>query len=433
MNQQSEFEKLKKGELIGCRELRLNGLGLTSFPLEILELADTLELLDLSDNQLSQIPDEIAKFNKLKIAFFSANKFETFPPILFQCTELEMIGFKSNELKSIAENSFPIKLRWLILTQNQLINIPKSIGNCNRLQKLMLAGNQLSSLPEELKFCTNLELLRISANNFSELPVWLWTLPRLAWLAYGGNLCNSSSLVQEIPAFDWNNFTMLNKLGEGASGVISKAKDNNLGVEVAIKVFKGGVTSDGFPESEMQAFIQADKHPNLVEVLGKITNHPQSKEGLVMKLLPIEYHILGGSPTFQTCTRDVFDAKTSYNGKQILTIVKQMAETCLHLHQKGIMHGDFYAHNILIDNDLHTILSDFGAATQYLFPDIKHEQIEVRAWACLLEDLLSMKNISSSEDQKIIDELEILTRKCMSLFVDQRPTFVELVERLELI
>ena len=52
------LEDLKSGKLIGSKTLKM-ACGLTEFPKEILSLADTLEVLDLSDNQLSELPDNI--------------------------------------------------------------------------------------------------------------------------------------------------------------------------------------------------------------------------------------------------------------------------------------------------------------------------------------------------------------------------------------
>ena len=51
----------------------------------------------------------------------------------------------------------------------------------------MLAGNRLAALPDSLQQASALELLRIAANQFQRLPDWLPALPRLAWLAWGGN------------------------------------------------------------------------------------------------------------------------------------------------------------------------------------------------------------------------------------------------------
>jgi Leucine-rich repeat (LRR) protein len=181
------LEQLQSGSLIGTQHLKL-ACGLTEFPKEIYALADTLELLDLSGNQLFELPDDMFRFKKLKIAFFSDNLFTEFPKSLGLCPELEMIGFKANQILNIAEGALPAKTRWLILTNNQIKTLPRSIGSCIRMQKLMLAGNQLESLPEEMAHCVNIELLRISANRFQSLPDWLLDLPKLSWLAYAGNV-----------------------------------------------------------------------------------------------------------------------------------------------------------------------------------------------------------------------------------------------------
>jgi Leucine-rich repeat (LRR) protein len=57
------IQQLLSGELIGTKHLKLS-CNLTEFPLEILELADTLELLDLSFNKLKDLPEWIITLNE---------------------------------------------------------------------------------------------------------------------------------------------------------------------------------------------------------------------------------------------------------------------------------------------------------------------------------------------------------------------------------
>ena len=40
-----------------------------------------------------------------------------------------------------------------------------------------------------------------------------------------------------------------------------------IGQEVAVKVFKGGLTSDGFPADDMRASLAAGTHENLIKIL----------------------------------------------------------------------------------------------------------------------------------------------------------------------
>jgi hypothetical protein len=431
------LQQLESGRLAGSKQLKLC-CGLTEFPTAIFSLADTLEILDLSGNNLSSLPDDFARLKKLKILFLSDNNFTVFPEVLSQCESLEMIGFKANKIHSISETALPVQTRWLILTNNQLTAIPTSIGKCYWMQKLALAGNKLTALPKELSNCKNLGLLRISANALQAFPLWLLTMPKLSWLAFSGNpFCITSSTNNDLQEIPWQQLTIQNQLGEGASGIISKAlwqQSINAAKEVAVKVFKGKVTSDGLPEDEMNACILAGKHENLVEVLGKIVEHPSQKEGLVLSLIPNSFYNLGLPPSFESCTRDVFAEGTSFSIQQIIKIVASIASAAAHLHVKGIIHGDLYAHNTLIDENAHTIFGDFGAASLYNTHDTimatSLERIEVSAWGCLLEDLLN--NVSYSEkNDEAIKALNQLKQAAMQPDVTSRPSFVSISNQLK--
>ncbi|KAI9443765.1 protein kinase, partial [Russula earlei] len=143
------LEQLRSGELAGATRVKLS-CGLTTFPETLYDLADTLEILDLSGNHLTTLPHDITRLKKLRILFCSDNDFTVFPEVLSQCPNLEMIGFKANRIAHISEHALPVNLRWLILTNNEVAAIPTSIGNCARMQKLMLAGNRLQEIPGEL-------------------------------------------------------------------------------------------------------------------------------------------------------------------------------------------------------------------------------------------------------------------------------------------
>jgi len=382
------LEALESGQLDGSKTLKL-ACGLTEFPEEILSLADTLEVLDLSGNQLSELPDSIAQLKKLRIIFFAGNNFKTFPSILASCPALSMIGFKSNQIETIPENAFPPLLRWLILT-DKLQTIPK----------------------------------------------WLFELSKLSWVAFSGNpITHVVQLDTDFEAFHWDDFTINELLGEGASGLISKANWKTKKEDVAIKVFKGDVTSDGLPEDEMKVSIAAGSHVNLIEVLGEIKGHPEDKSGLIMRLISSAYVNLGNPPSMETCTRDVFDEQTAFSEMEVLKISKSIASVCVQLHHKGINHGDLYAHNILVDNDANCLLGDFGAASFYdtnsAFAYII-ERVEVRAFGCLVEDILSLVN-EDEADADLQSRFRALITDCTNPDVKSRPNFSELVKITKLL
>lgn len=425
------LEELKTGQLKGAKHIKI-ACGLYEFPIEILDLADTLEILDLSQNNLSSLPPNFDKLSKLKIAFFSDNLFTELPEVLGKCQSLEMIGFKSNQIKIVSEKALPKITRWLILTNNQIEIIPKSLGNCYRLQKLALAGNKIKKLPDEMVNCQNLELIRISANLLTEFPNWLLQLPKLSWVAYAGNpFSEMAQIPNNLSQIEWTDLTINEQLGQGASGIIYKSTLKGFDNEVAVKIFKGEVTSDGLPLNEMNACMAAGNHPNLVNVLGKIANHPQQKEGLVMSLIPNNYNNLGNPPSFESCSRDVFNQGTNFTISQMLNISKGIASVCKQLHSLGINHGDLYAHNIMFDKDGNNLLGDFGAATFYdVNSDIAEglQKIEVRAFGCLLDDML----LNTTEDKLLpnIKLLEHLRDKCLQNDILKRPSFEEILASL---
>lgn len=423
---------LKARKLIGSKTLKI-ACGLEVFPDEIIELADTLEVLDLTGNQISELPDSFVKLKKLRILFFGSNKFIEFPKVLAECSSLTMIGFKSNQIEVVPENAFPPKLNWLILTDNKIKKLPKSIGTSHLLQKCALAGNLLQELPAEMKNCKNLELIRVSANKLTAIPDWLFELPKLSWVAFGGNPATYKiEVAADIESFDWNDFDVQELLGEGASGFISKANWMSKKEAVAIKVFKGAVTSDGLPDDEMELSIMAGAHENLIPVLGKIKNHPEDKPGLIMKLISPDYINLGNPPSLETCTRDTFEEGAHFTFETLLKIGKSIASVSAQLHSKGINHGDLYAHNILINQSSENILGDFGAASFYdVNATVAHhiEKVEVRAFGCLLEDVLNLVREEKDTDE-IRVKWDVLIASCTDSDVMARLSFSEILVSL---
>ncbi len=422
------LSQLRSGQLKESQKITIVA-DLTEFPLEILELAPTLEVLDLSNNRLRSLPNDFDRLQNLKILFLSQNEFDHLPEVLGRCSQLSMVGFKANRIRVVSGAAFPPLLRWLILTDNAIEELPLEIGQLKFLQKLMLAGNQLKTLPEEMINCTNLELIRLAANQLEALPEWLLTLPKLSWLAFGGNLGQSFKLQNPID-IQWQDLTLGDRLGEGASGIIHGAgwQNEDGRLDVAVKIFKGAVTSDGLPEAEMQACLAAGSHENLVGVLGQIVNPPSGQCGLVLPLLDREFEILGGPPNFESCTRDTFESHRTFTPSLILKIAQGIASAAAHLHDRGISHGDLYAHNILVNRSGKPVLSDFGAASLYEPGSelgLKLEQLEVRAFGCLLEDLL---------DRCLENELTLILRQlqesCLQPNSFLRPTFKSIVREL---
>jgi len=431
------LQDLRAGKLAGIHRLDLKE-GLTEFPPEILDLADSLEVLNLSGNKLTTLPAGLGRLRKLRILFCSDNNFTTVPEVLGDCPQLSMVGFKANQLRTLPAAALPAALRWLILTDNQLATLPTELGHCAHLQKLMLAGNQLRQLPAALAQCTRLELLRLAANQLPELPAWLLELPRLAWLAYAGNPCSASqeelaAVRYPVGSIGWPELVMQQQLGEGASGVIYRAEWRHPAgppTEVAVKLFKGAVTSDGLPHSEMLACMAAGAHPNLVGVAGKLIRHPAGTEGLVLDLIAPAFKNLAGPPSLDSCTRDVYAPDTAFSLAAAGRLAHGIASATAQLHRRGILHGDLYAHNILATPGGAGLLGDFGAASFFdpAAPGASALQcLEARAFGCLLEELLLHCPTDAVPGRQVMTHLQ---QQCVQPGVMARPSFAEMAQEL---
>ncbi len=400
------LDRLRAGALTGASRLDLRGCGLTTLPPEVFHLADTLQVLDVSGNALDHLPDSMPGLHRLQVLFASNNPFTTLPAVLGRCTALQLIGFKANHIHTVPAESLPPTLRWLILTDNQIDALPETLGQCIPLQKLMLAGNRLRRLPDALARCHRLELVRLAANQFATaadaLPPGLLALPHLAWLAHAGNPF-SAGLEQQAEAaataapIDWASLQLHSLLGEGASGVIHAATWQPADAParpVAVKLFKGAITSDGLPASEMAACMAAGAHPHLVGVLGRLAGHPAGTPGLVLQRIPPGHANLAGPPSLASCSRDVYATGLRLGATAAVAIARGMQSALAHLHRQGLAHGDLYAHNILVDGQGQALLGDFGAASFLPVDDPVRraalERIDRRALAVLQDELAGL-------------------------------------------
>jgi hypothetical protein len=423
------LEQLRSGALAGAKRLDLS-CGLTHLPDEVFDLADTLEVLNLSGNRLTDLPPDMGRLKKLKIVFGSNNLFTHLPESLGECGSLEVVGFKATRIRHVAGEALPPKLRWLILTDNEVETLPDALGERPALQKLMLAGNRLKALPEGLAQAQRLELLRLSANAFEALAPWLTRLPRLAWLALAGNPLGWHTVDPvPLPSVRWSQLQVGERLGEGASGHIFHAQ---VGAEaaLALKLFKGKVTSDGLPEHEIAGSLAAGPHPVLCTPVAELEGHPDGTRGILLPLLPPSLTNLAGPPSMDSCTRDVYAPNFRISGESALKLARQMLAGLGHLHARGVMHGDFYAHNILWDPATgRAMLSDMGAACVMPSdqPVLKRNllALEVRAFGVLLAEMAAHVPATDA-DSTTLHALQEGARDCLALNPADRPDLASL-------
>lgn len=404
----------------------------------ILDCAPDVQTLDLSGNELTELPDWLPQLANLEVLFLSHNKFTHVPEIIGKLPRLRMLGMRGNQIERISQSALPPSLIWLTLTDNQIQELPRELGLLPGLRKLLLAGNRLRTLPESLARAHSLELLRLSANLFEEFPSWLFKLPALAWLAVAGNPgTRSFQSIREAShsrGISWSQLALRGELGRGASGIThcaSMISEGGVREDVAVKVFASRISSDGDSHDEMAAALKAGRHPCIVSTRGFITEHPEGRAGLVLDLVPSQFINLARPPSFSSCTRDVYRNDAAFSDRTILSYAADIASAARHLHGLGIAHGDLYAHNTLVSPQS-ALVSDFGAACVYaesnalLRPAM--ERIEARAFGILLRELL--ERASGTADETLLGGLNDLAIRCDAKDVMVRPSFAQIEREL---
>jgi serine/threonine protein kinase len=200
---------------------------------------------------------------------------------------------------------------------------------------------------------------------------------------------------------------------------------------VAVKLFKGAVTSDGLPDCEMAACMHAGTHPHVVSAMARVSGHPDGQQALVMPLIAPEFVNLAGPPSLESCTRDVYAPHKRLSWPATRRIAKGIAAAVQHLHTRGILHGDLYAHNILHTPEGDALLSDFGAAAFFDVNDAAFarglEKLEVRALGCLLEELTAQCDTQHAS----VIQLKALAHQCLVDTPAKRPSLAEVCTALE--
>ncbi|PAV65805.1 hypothetical protein WR25_00976 [Diploscapter pachys] len=119
------------------RQLHLSGNQLTEIPDEIGSLRK-LEVLNLSGNShISKLPDSLVACNQLKTISLASNAFVEFPSVLCNMLSIEMVDLSQNRIEQLPDEISEIKAQELNLNQNQLNNLNASSLSRNKHLKIL--------------------------------------------------------------------------------------------------------------------------------------------------------------------------------------------------------------------------------------------------------------------------------------------------------
>lgn len=415
--------------LTQLRELQLNGNSIQEIPAAIEHLTN-LQLLDVSNNLLTSLPEEIGALTALTSLNAMGNYLQDLPHSIGKLSALRRLGLKDNRLESLPPSLGHLsQLRELFLTNNCLESLPDEIEGCRSLVKLQASHNKFQKLPESIGHLPNLELLRVACCNITEMPKSLPCARSLSWLSMASNpVCHVPSPRRgTVQTVSIDELEIGRKLGDGASGDVYQGIWQNQ--KVAVKLFREDCSPDGHAKEEI-AIASSLSDRNLVKVLARL-NDPL---GLVMDF--VDAKPLAEKPNSHSLLRCRWNKDILFSLSFVFNVATGVASALEHMHARGVLHGDVYAHNVLVDANGNATLCDYGAASAYLKNSPLspvYEGLEIRAFGLLLRDLIQRVDIAFEGMEASLDaqkQILLIIQQCTTGAPESRPRMSVITRKL---
>lgn len=153
-----------------------------------LEYPDTITELDFSGCGLSYLPPEIGQFANLEKLWLQDNNLEELPPSIGNLRKLTQLKLTGNKLKALPKEFWRLSsLERLWLNNNSFSDLDDKLGKLSSLKWLILDDNPLTALPSTIERLVHLEELWLQEGQLAVLPESLTKLESLKKLMLWGN------------------------------------------------------------------------------------------------------------------------------------------------------------------------------------------------------------------------------------------------------
>ncbi|HVX09897.1 MAG TPA: protein kinase [Pirellulales bacterium] len=149
-------------------------------------------------------------------------------------------------------------------------------------------------------------------------------------------------------------FEIIEVLGKGTFGTVYRARDTQLGRDIALKIPRKGLLQG---DAERERFLREARaaatlhHPNICPIheAGEL----DGRQYIVMALID-------GQPL-----TTILDSGRPLGERSVVSIVRKLALALDEAHRKGIVHRDIKPGNIMIDRRGQPVVMDFGLARRF--------------------------------------------------------------------
>ncbi|XP_041093081.1 cyclin-dependent kinase 20 isoform X2 [Polyodon spathula] len=184
-------------------------------------------------------------------------------------------------------------------------------------------------------------------------------------------------------------YSILGRIGEGAHGIVFKAKHIETGETVALKKVALRKLEDGIPNQalrEIKALQEIEDNPYVV----KLKNVFPHGAGFV---LVFEFMLSDLSEVIRNSDRPLTES-------QVKGYMMMLLKGVAFCHENSIMHRDLKPANLLISSTGHLKIADFGLARVYSNEEgrLYSHQVATRAVGCIFGELLNNSPLFPGEN-----------------------------------
>ena len=140
-----------------------------------------LEVLNLNRNKLETLPISIKAYkDSLELLCVSFNCLTEVPSVVYELRHLIHLNMHGNQISKLSPDIAKLpRLTHLYLGRNKLQSLPDAFDSLSNLQEVSFENNSLSFLPPSFRSLKNLLRLELGHNQIRKIPEVLIQLPKL--------------------------------------------------------------------------------------------------------------------------------------------------------------------------------------------------------------------------------------------------------------